>query len=190
MRLTDSWELLEDSENNDVWSFVYQEFSFQPTIDREKDVFSLAFPHDVYNCARVFSKAETDPKWAQTIREILTTIMRANEQPFCYAVDWQHSGFKYRPEQDQGNDWMREVKEEGQAPYNVYFPTFYPNGDYYLFLAADFSWGWLTDPWRKQLIVYGEPLRTLVRKKSAYLELDLLFSSTDRYPKRRTDHGL
>jgi hypothetical protein len=177
MRLTDSWELLTDKENDRVWAFVYQRFSFQPTIQVEKNAFDLTLPHDRYSCERANHKAETDPQWTETIRKIVATVMTEKEQNFCYALDWQHSGFNYKPEQDQGKHWMVEVKKEGNWLYNVYFPTFYPDGDYYLFMATDFSWGWLTDPWRKQIIVYGERLRTLVQNEKEYLALDLLFSS-------------
>ncbi|MDT5187267.1 MAG: hypothetical protein QOJ20_3566 [Mycobacterium sp.] len=50
-----------------------------------------------------------------------------------------------------------------------YPPEFYPNGDYYFFLAQDFSWGYLTHPWRRMAWVFGEPLRTKFRNHSLQL---------------------
>jgi hypothetical protein len=43
--------------------------------------------------------------------------------------------------------------------YNVCFPEFYPNGDYYFFVAIDFRWGYFTHPWKMKLWIFGDELR-------------------------------
>ena len=54
----------------------------------------------------------------------------------------------------------------GGGGYNIYFPEFYPNGDYYFFIAKDFRWGYLTHPWLKKAWVFGDNLMRLFQKYS------------------------
>lgn len=64
----------------------------------------------------------------------------------------------------------------GNGGYYAYFPEFFPDGDYYLFFSKDFSWGYLTDPWRQQIFVYGEQLRQEIRAKAQFIGLILIES--------------
>ena len=40
----------------------------------------------------------------------------------------------------------------------VYFPTYYPNGDYHLFFDSDWKYGIFGNPWKKEIIVMGKNL--------------------------------
>jgi len=55
--------------------------------------------------------------------------------------------------------------------YNAYFPEFYPNGDYFFFVAKDLSWGYLTHPWQNKIWVYGDSLILCLRKYSKQIGL-------------------
>lgn len=89
---------------------------------------------------------------------------------FMYALDWQHTCFKYNPRIIDYNEYPVFVKYDVPIKneyvdwegYNVWFPTFYPDGDYYFFIAKDFSWGYLTHPWLKKAYVFGDCLRELM----------------------------
>lgn len=48
--------------------------------------------------------------------------------------------------------------------YNVYFPPFYPDGDYYFFIDESFEFGLLGHPWRQEIWIFGEPLLTEFKK--------------------------
>jgi hypothetical protein len=57
-----------------------------------------------------------------------------------YVFDWQHEGYDFYPLLNH-------------QPLSVY-----PNGDYYSFVAEDFSFWTFGHPWQKTLCVFGKPL--------------------------------
>ena len=79
---------------------------------------------------------------------------------YMYALDWQHTGFRYDPKIEKCMKAPVFIKDKRFAGggYNVCFPTFYPDGDYYFFIGKDFSWGYLTHPWEKRVYIFGESL--------------------------------
>ena len=82
---------------------------------------------------------------------------------YIYAIDWHHSWFKYNPKINEpyGLYMMYETLEDTKA----YFPHFYPNGDYYLFVSKNFDWGYLTHPWQEKVYVFGEKIVALMEEK-------------------------
>lgn len=96
-----------------------------------------------------------------------------------YSLDWQHTCYEYYPRVKirKENPAFILDSEDSNDGYYAYFPEFYPNGDYYLFISRDLSWGYLTDPWRQQIFVYGEQLRKEIKKKSRYLGFTFIKSS-------------
>lgn len=40
----------------------------------------------------------------------------------------------------------------------MYFPTYYPNGDYHLFFDPDWNYGIFGNPWKKEIIIMGKIL--------------------------------
>ena len=41
---------------------------------------------------------------------------------------------------------------------NVYFPSYYPNGDYHFFIDKDWSFGMFGHPWKQEIVVWGKEL--------------------------------
>lgn len=68
-----------------------------------------------------------------------------------YALDWQHDSFVFSP-----RDYQNLVKEyyDEERGCNVYFPNFYPDGDYYFFLDPEWRYGVFGHPWLKQIAVF------------------------------------
>jgi hypothetical protein len=85
---------------------------------------------------------------------------------FMYVLDWQHTCFRYNPRIKTIIEYPVFIKDNRYAHggYNVYFPDFYPNGDFYFFIAKDFSWGYLTHPILNKVWVFGDNLVNLMRK--------------------------
>jgi len=86
---------------------------------------------------------------------------------FMYVLDYQHTCFRYNPRLEDHHTYpvfIEDTRFGEVGGYNVYFPKFYPNGDYYFFLAADFRWGYLTHPWLQRAWVFGRRLRQLFRE--------------------------
>ncbi|MDQ0194585.1 DUF2716 domain-containing protein [Paenibacillus wynnii] len=63
-------------------------------------------------------------------------------KPSIYPKDWQHESFYYSP-------YLQDVSPR---------ISFYPDGDYYLFLKTDFSFGYLGHPWEHSITIFGEEL--------------------------------
>ncbi len=63
------------------------------------------------------------------------------------------------------------VKDERytNGEYSAYFPSFYPDGDYYFFIEENFEFGYLGHPWRQEIWIFG---RDLIKEiEQVYLEL-------------------
>lgn len=69
---------------------------------------------------------------------------------WVFALDWQHTSYRFWPHR--------------AGPLEDWPITVYPDGDYYLFLAPDFSFGTLGHPWEKTLCVFGQPLIDAVHR--------------------------
>lgn len=61
-------------------------------------------------------------------------------------LDWQHNCFRVRP----------DLLADGEAPGWPLSP--YPDGDYCIFLAEDFSFGSFGHPWERTVCLFGADL--------------------------------
>ena len=82
-----------------------------------------------------------------------------------YALDWQHSGFRYNPRIAtlKRSMFIHDERYENGG-YNAFFPGFYPDGDYYFFISKDFLWGYLTHPWLRKAWIFGKQLQVYIRR--------------------------
>ena len=72
-----------------------------------------------------------------------------------YALDWQHDCFIYNPCEEIPLDyWFYDAERN----CNVYFPSYYPDGDYHFFASFDWSIGLYGHPWKQEIFVVGEQL--------------------------------
>lgn len=155
---TEQWIILEDDENSQAWDKVYYDFKFSPSVNPNIKPFKFKIPVDIYDIT-------DSPIWKNN--EEINTIIRSafiecmSDDSYMYALDWHHTGFRYNPRIDAHLEYpifINDDSYEGEG-YNVYFPYFYPNGDYYFFIAKDFSCGYLTHPWLKKVCVFGKSLK-------------------------------
>ena len=84
------------------------------------------------------------------------------------ALDWQHDCFSYDP----GN-FSRLVREyhDDERNCNVYFPSFFPDGDYHFFLDQDGKYALYGHPWLNEIVVYGQELIELFEANKESLGL-------------------
>jgi len=165
------WLILHEEEQKHIWEKFYYEFQFNPNIKNELPPFKFQIPVNVYdiNDSRIYNDDETINN---LIKSIFIECM--NNDDFMYVLDWQHTCFRYNPRVNTVTKSPVFV-EDGRyeyGGYNVYFPSFYPNGDYYFFIAKDFRWGYLTHPWLEKVWIFGDKLITLFKK--SYRELDFI----------------
>jgi hypothetical protein len=148
------WVLLDDTEYNIVWSKVENILGFNSGV-KIKVPFTISIDYEVYDLSLVSCDNE---KFETLMREIIKTCA-ANDE-YIYALDWQHTGFRYNPNAAELPQMFTHI-ENNNMPFgfvNIYFPTFYPNGDYYFFIQKDFAWGCLGHPWKKKYWIFGKKL--------------------------------
>lgn len=152
--------ILNDEQYKKVWNRVYNELKFYPKCaDRNS---KTIIPPFVINKAFVVygientSYNETE-KMDLLISKALIKCTKPGER--IYALDWQHASFLYDPRKadEQQSIFVSDKRYLGGG-YNVYFPNYYPNGDYHFFISEDFRFGYLSHPWRKEVWVFGDEL--------------------------------
>ena len=96
-----------------------------------------------------------DCYFSEEQEKIINSIFCKVHPQDMYALDWQHDCFIYNPcEEIPLNYWFYDTKRD----CNVYFPSYYPDGDYHFFASFDWQIGLYGHPWKKEIIVVGENL--------------------------------
>ena len=139
--------ILDRNQYDGIWNKIYDEFLFSPSCKAIGDTW-LYFPIESkkYRLNGVFSEEE---------ERIVNSIFCRVHGKDMYALDWRHDCFIYNPcEEIPLDDWFYDTERN----CNVYFPSYYPDGDYHFFASFDWSIGLYGHPWQKELIVVGEKL--------------------------------
>lgn len=167
------WDLIENiAEDKAVWQKFNDLFHFNPN------------PYNGEICPFDFSKIN-EPIVSYDIRSILVENFEAHDEKgnyrtteqililksafvecmgkdeFMYALDWQHSTFKYNPRIE--SEYSYYTAHSTLPDTRTYYPDFHLDGDYFFFVAKDFSWGYLTHPWQRKVWVYGSKLVELIK---------------------------
>ena len=85
-----------------------------------------------------------------------------------YALDWNHDCFEFSPMEDIS---MNYNYYDPDRQCQVYFPTYYPDGDYYFFIDSTWDCGIFGHPWRNEIIVTGKELIKRFEKNKGRLRL-------------------
>ena len=151
--------LLTADENNEIWSRVIGELGFNSRGLRDGVAWlDIPIPHKVYVLpARC---------WDEKREKIVNEIFKGLTDGDIYALDWQHDCFLFSPHEDityfyNYYDAERDVQ--------VYFPEYYPNGDYHFFMDVNRRFGMFGNPLNQQMIVFGEELIAELDKHCAEL---------------------
>ncbi|UJF35521.1 DUF2716 domain-containing protein [Paenibacillus hexagrammi] len=135
-----NWISLRDDEYRRVWDKFYKDFSFKPSIDPQNwPSFTINLPYVTFELTKNYNNEDIDE-----LEEIYKAALRSCLEPeeYIYALDWQHESFLYSP-------YLQDT---------IPSISFYPDGDYYLFLRKDFSFGFLGHPWEHSITIFGEEL--------------------------------
>lgn len=87
-----------------------------------------------------------------------------------YALDWNHDCFEFSPMEDIS---MNYNYYDSDRQCQVYFPTYYPDGDYYFFFDGTWNYGIFGQPWRNEIIIMGKELIKRFEKNKEKLGLEL-----------------
>lgn len=167
------WVLVQDSnEKNKIWNEFYEKFEFKPDCnDKTTCPFNFSkFGNEVkeYNLGNTIKNLipfDSNGKYRSTPQIEMIKSMFAQcmgDDVFMYALDWQHSIFKYNPRINEPYQpyMMYKTNEDSR----VYFPSFHPNGDYCFFASKNFDWGYFTHPWQEKVWVFGKKMVELVNE--------------------------
>jgi Protein of unknown function (DUF2716) len=126
-------------EENALWDSFCERFNFRPNIhDPNEPGIIEPSPSVVFDISALPHEGEAK------VRELFLTAFRAvvpadDELAF---LDWQHPTFRFNPHD-------RRIGPD--------LPVL-PDGDYYIIVAADLSFGTFGHPWQQSLCVFGAPL--------------------------------
>lgn len=153
--------VLDKETENMVWDRINKEFKFNPKCtDSEYQWIELPGFYKIYQ----LDFSTTGTHWDRLVNSLFVQL----NVPELYALDWQHDSFVFSP-----RDYYKIVREYHDAirDCNVYFPHYYPSGDYYFFVDTKWHFGIFGHPWLKQIAVFGAELIELVDKHAKILGL-------------------
>ena len=121
--------ILNNDKNNELWDKIENDFGFNPNFyliknNKSNEIFNIK--HLPFKIFKISNNCYENELWQNKINNILKKI-----NSDMYALNWQHDGFLFNPNQ---NISLTQCYENN-------FPTYYPDGDYYLFISKDFSQG-------------------------------------------------
>lgn len=152
--------ILDQNLYNNLWDKIYKDFKFNPSVDVNKKPFEFNINYKVYKLKSL---------WNEEQEKIVNDIFREMSNDDIYALEWQSDGFEFNPNEEITLGYHYHDNDRN---CEVYFPSYCPNGDYYFFIAKDFSYGLLGHPWRKEIYVFGDDL--INKFESQIDKLDLL----------------
>ena len=154
-----AWSPLPRSEEDHIWERFKSRFRFRPSTNP-----------DCWPAIReprpsvTYSLAGERPDWREGQEplgsELNMALLRAfqgctAEDEALYVLDWQHDCF-----------WLHPHREFAAKDWSQWEIPIYPDGDYYIFLEQNLSFGTFGHPWEHSLCVFGRPLLQLFEPTS------------------------
>ena len=139
---------LEKEAYGEWWNRVDTELGFRPSVSEEKwPSFTEPLSSVTFNIGPLFERFDelfVDAEIALAVDFANSTQRLIEPGAEMIALDWQHPGYRFYPHRatppTQSRSWPIPVL---------------PNGDYFVFFAPDFSFGWLTHPCEQTVCVFG-----------------------------------
>jgi hypothetical protein len=132
-------------EETTIWDRWFAEFAFRPSMHVfpgiREPVPSATWSLDTLNDDPGYLNLD---RFSATVEQALATCTPDGES--VLVLDWQHRCFRVRPDLLAGG-------ERSGWPLSPY-----PDGDYYIFLAEDFSFGSFGHPWEHTICLFGAGL--------------------------------
>lgn len=146
-----------------IWDRIYEEYSFCPK-----------YTNDSYRWLNPSVQFETfflpEICWNEEQERLVNSFFRELDLNGVYALDWQHDCFNFDPQEEVPLGF--EYSDE-QRQCNVYFPSYYPNGDYHFFIDNEWKYGLMGHPWLLEIVVTGEELIQLFKDDSRTLGIKI-----------------
>lgn len=159
--------ILDEKTYDNIWNKVYTKFKFKPSTDINVTPFEFDIDYRSYKLNDI---------WTEEQEKIVNDIFKEISNDDIYALDWHHDCFEFNPKEEITLDYKYH---DADRDVEVYFPRYYPNGNYYFFISKDFSYGLLGHPWRKEIYVFGNELINKFENKMKQLDLSKNNISSD-----------
>jgi hypothetical protein len=145
----EAWCELEGEIEDAVWNRYRKEFSFKPSVT-PADWPSIIEPTPsvTYSIATLYDQEHFWEFVGEIHQKALTAFRnRVLPEQKLYVLDWQHPCYSFNAHfafnAEQFDEWRIPV---------------FPDGDYYIFLAEDFTFGTFGHPWEQTICVFGQAL--------------------------------
>lgn len=140
---------LSEKEYNEVLDKIEKKFNFK---------ISEVNKYQIFNANKVY-EIDDENCGSEKYQSIINKILVKTVNNDMYAIDYQHEGFIYNPNENitlQDSGWL-----DTEGVYSG-FPCYYPNGDYFFFVSLDFTQALLCVPGfgleKSLMFVVGEEL--------------------------------
>lgn len=133
-----AWIELPDREYDEAWSRFDRQFAFKPST-RQWPAICEPHPSITYQLPQPWTGDDEDDLHRQVLAAFRMSVPPNGR---LYALDWQHPGYWFYP----------------HVSFDQWAAPVLPNGDYYIFLTDDFSFGLFGHPWEWTICVFGQPL--------------------------------
>ena len=134
-------KIIPQNTENLLWNKLYNEYKFTPKIHGQFEWIKIPNENKTYH---------KDTPWTDEQEYLINSFLEELVSDEVYAFDWQHDCFLFSPKEYIPFDY--EYYDTNRK-CNVYFPTYYPNGDYHLFFDPDWNYGIFGNPWKKVIIM-------------------------------------
>lgn len=158
------YSLLDKATKDMLWNNISHKYQFSP-----------AFEKSPYPWIQIPSPCRSFPLttvWNEEQEALVNSFFVQLDVSELRVLDWQHDCFSFDP----GN-FSRLIREyhDDERNCNVYFPSFFPDGDYHFFLDQDGKYALYGHPWIHEIVVYGQELIDLFETNTQALGLGNLF---------------
>ena len=139
--------VIDEKDLEKLWDKIEKEYCFRPSCTEE----SCNWIELPKSC----KKYQLKEIWSKEQEKLVNSFFEELVVDNLIALDWQHDGFVFSPKEYDKIDFEYYDKI---GDCNVYFPTYYPNGDYFFFINKTFEIGLFGHPWLHEILVLGNKL--------------------------------
>jgi Protein of unknown function (DUF2716) len=141
-----NWRMLNESECNNVWNFIYERLFFQPNVEGVK-LITLPVPSKCYDISKFYNNGFSDELYDNLHQWAIKCFIPISKGKRLYGLNWKHECYSFDPqlpfEKDEFDEWLISV---------------FPNGDYIFFLTQDFKTGIFGDGINLTISFFGEDI--------------------------------
>ena len=159
----DMWIELNESDYEKIWGKFFKVFGFNYVYPNDRGTGILEpTPSITFSLQKIFADHQAFYKAEKSINVLFHDLFKSllDSNAWLYALDLNHPAYYFYPHHPS----IHKKSFPGCLPH------IFPDGDYYIFLAQDFSYGTFGHPLEQTLCVFGQQLiDALAQHQSKFL---------------------